>query len=160
MTEYVEGYQPGILGRIAEMHGVYYAKVWGAEGILTFEGTVATEMYPFLQNFDPSKELLLTAQAEGRVVGSVAVQAEGERARLRWVILEEAYHGRGIGKELLRRALEFARRTGYGRMTLWTVEGLPASYALYERAGFRVVERVADARHGIAHVNLRMETDL
>jgi hypothetical protein len=41
VTEFIEGYRPGTLGRIAELHGVYYAAVWGSGA--EFEGMMASE---------------------------------------------------------------------------------------------------------------------
>ncbi len=159
--EYVEGYRPGILGRIAELHGVYYARAWGAGA--EFEGMMAQELREFLGGYRPGRDLLLTAHVEGRVVGSIAVEgSEVERpgARIRWVIVEDESRGRGIGKELLRRALAFCAGAGFGTVYLWTVEGLPESRTLYLRSGFRIVERVADDRYSVPRVNLRMERSL
>ena len=160
-TEYVEGYRPGYLGRIAEMHGVYYAVAWGSGA--EFEGMMAQEMREFLAHYQDGRDLLLTAHIGGRLVGSIAVdgsQAERPGARLRWVIVDEAHHGRGIGKRLLGRALDFCRKAGFGSAYLWTVEGLPQSLGLYERAGFRTVERIPDDRYSVPRVNLRMEKTL
>jgi GNAT superfamily N-acetyltransferase len=159
--EYVEGYRPGTLGRIAELHGVYYAAAWGAGA--EFEGMMAQEMREFLAHYREGRDLLLTARAGGRIIGSIAVegsQAERPGARLRWVIVEEANHGRGIGKELLRRALEFCRGAGFSTVFVWTVEGLPQSLGLYTKAGFRVVDRFPDDRYSVPRVNLLLELDL
>jgi len=159
--EYVEGYRPGALGRITELHGVYYAEAWGSGA--DFEGMMAQEMWEFLVGYQPSRDLLLTAQVQGRVVGSIAVvgeQRERPSARLRWVIVDPAYQGYGIGKQLLERALAFCRQAGYPRVYLWTVEGLPRSFALYQRAGFQTVERIADERYSVPRMNLRMELTL
>jgi HTH-type transcriptional regulator, sugar sensing transcriptional regulator len=159
--EYVEGYRPGALGRIAEMHGVYYATAWGAG--VEFEGMMAQEMREFLAHYQEGRDLLLTARVDGQIVGAIAVQGsqtEGPGARLRWVIVEEAYQGRGIGKELLHRALEFCQHAGFSRVFLWTVEGLPQSMALYTKLGFRVTDRFPDDRYSVPHMNLRMEKDL
>ena len=35
-------------------------------------------------------------------------------------------------------AMEFCRHAGYGRVHLWTFEGLEAARHLYEKAGFRL----------------------
>jgi GNAT superfamily N-acetyltransferase len=159
--EYVEGYRPGNLGRIAEMHGVYYATAWGSG--FEFEGMMAQEMHEFLEHYREGRDLLLTANVDGRVVGSIAVegsQSERPGARLRWVIVEEAYHGRGIGKELLNRALAFCRSAGFDTVYLWTVEDLPQSRTLYERAGFEVISRLPDSRYSVPRVNLLMEKRL
>ena len=139
--EYVEGYRPGVLGRIAELHGVYYARAWGAGA--EFEGMMAQELREFLGRYRAGRDLLLTARVAGRLVGSIAVdgsQLKRPGARLRWVIVEDESRGRGIGKELLRRALAHCAGAGFGKVYLWTVEGLPESRALYLRAGFRIVE--------------------
>jgi GNAT superfamily N-acetyltransferase len=76
------------------------------------------------------------------------------------MIVDEAFHGRGIGKRLLERALSFCRQAGYHSVFLWTVEGLPQSFALYERAGFHVVERTPDERYGLPRVHLELEMAL
>jgi len=160
-TEYVEGYRPGALGRIAEMHGVYYAGAWGSGA--EFEGMMAHEMREFLAHYQQGRDLLLTAWVDGRIVGSIAVegsQAERSGARIRWVIVDEASQGRGIGKELLNRALAFCRDAGFSTAYLWTVEGLPQALGLYERAGFRTVERFSDDRYSVPRVNLLMESPL
>jgi GNAT superfamily N-acetyltransferase len=158
---FVEGYRPGYLGRIAELHGVYYATAWGAGA--EFEGMMAEELRAFLARYRDGRDLLLTAHLDGRLVGSIAVegsQREQPGARRRWVIVEPAYHGRGIGKELLRRALAFCEGAGFSRVFLWTVEGLPESLALYQKAGFRVVDRFPDDRYGVPRVNLLLERAL
>jgi len=159
--EYVEGYQPGTLGRITELHGVYYAEAWGSG--VEFEGMMAQEIREFLTTYQPGRDLLLTAQVDGTVVGSIVVagdQRERPGARLRWVIVDSAYQGRGIGKQLLERALAFCRQAGYVSVFLWTVDGLSESMSLYLRAGFRVVHRVVDDRWSIPRTNLLMELAL
>ena len=41
-----DGYTPGAIGRITELHGVYYHKHWGFDQF--FEAKVATELSTFL----------------------------------------------------------------------------------------------------------------
>ncbi len=48
------------------------------------------------------------------------------------------HRGRGIGRELLRAALENAREMGLTRVELTVREGNAAARALYEKAGFAV----------------------
>lgn len=49
-----------------------------------------------------------------------------------------SHRGRGIGRELLRMALENAREMGLTRVELTVREGNAAARALYEKAGFAV----------------------
>lgn len=157
----VEGFRPGYLGRIAQMHGEYYAGVLGTGAEL--ESLVAQELAAFQSRYDPACDLLLTAHVGGILAGCVALdggQTEHPGVRLRWFLLDAAYQGQGIGSDLLRRALEGCRGHGFERVWLWTVEGLPSALHLYAKVGFRVVERFSDARYTVPLVNLRMEKEL
>jgi GNAT superfamily N-acetyltransferase len=140
------------------MHGVYYADAWGSGA--EFEGMMAEEMREFVAKYDEARDLLLTAWVDDRMVGSIVVQGTGTDfpgARLRWVIVEPQFHGRSIGKEMLRRALDFCRKAGFESAYLWTVEGLPQSMGLYQSFGFQIVERIPDSRYSVPRVNIRLE---
>jgi GNAT superfamily N-acetyltransferase len=154
------GYEPGVIGRIGELHGRYYAATWGSGA--AFEIQVLRDLCALVEAYDPRTDLLLTAHAGDRMVGSLVVMRVPEQraARLRFVIVDPAWQGRGIGRALLRAALAWCRERGVDACFLWTVEGLPASRAMYERAGFRVVERVEDARYSVPRVSVRMELAL
>ena len=147
--EIVTGFHPGYLGRIAEMHGVYYAEVWGSGP--AFEALMA-------------RDLLLTAHADGLLVSSIAIDgSQPERpgaARLRWFLTEPAYQGRGIGRRLFEQAMAFCQERGFPSVYLWTVEGLLQSWGMYERAGFRVIERHPDGRYSVPHIHVQMERAL
>jgi len=160
--EIVTGFYPGFLGRIAEMHGVYYAEVWGSG--LAFEALMARELADFFERYDPTRDLLLTAHMDGLLVSSIAIDgSQTERpgaARLRWFLTEPAYQGRGIGRRLFEQAMVFCRERGFPSVFLWTVEGLPQSWSMYERAGFRVVDRHPDTHYSVPHIHVRMEREL
>lgn len=158
----IEGFFPGYLGRIAQMHGEYYEKAWGSGP--GFEALMARELCDFCQRYTPDRDLLLTAHVGGTLVGCIAIDGtQSERpgmARLRWYLLDEEYQGRGIGNALLRRALDFCRVHSFQNVYLWTVEGLPKSLYMYEQAGFRIVERLVDSRYTVEHEQLRLEMPL
>jgi len=63
-----------------------------------------------------------------------------EGARLRWFIVEPAWHGRGLGRKLLSQCLDFARQAGHRKVFLWTFAGLDAARRLYEAEGFTLAE--------------------
>jgi len=145
----VSGYFPGLLGRITELHGHYYHRHWGFD--LFFESKVATEMAAFLGAFDPVRDGLWVAVADERIVGAVAIsgrEAETTGARLRWLIVAEAFRGRGLGRRLVSEAVAFCRRAGCRRVWLTTFAGLDAARRLYEEAGFRLMEEREDAHWG------------
>jgi GNAT superfamily N-acetyltransferase len=137
--EFVSGYMPGSIGRIAELHGAYYHKHWGFG--LYFEVKVAMELSEFLVRYDHNRDVILNATVEGHVEGSIAIDgihAADEGAHLRWFIVSDAVRGKGVGRRLLDRSLDFCRSKGYKKIYLWTFEGLDAAKHLYEHAGFRL----------------------
>lgn len=147
--EIATGYHPGSLGRVAELHGIYYRQHWNFG--LFFEAQVATELAEFLGQYDPRRDGFWTAVQGGRVEGSIAIMghhAKEEGAHLRWFIVSDALRGQGAGKRLIDTALDFCRGAGYKRVYLWTFEGLDAARYLYEKAGFRLVEQRNGSRWG------------
>jgi GNAT superfamily N-acetyltransferase len=81
--------------------------------------------------------------SDGVFAGSIAVDGSRLRddgARLRWFIVEPEQQRNGIGRRLLTEALLFCREKAFGRIFLWTFEGLVSARRLYEEAGFRLTQ--------------------
>ncbi len=153
LAEYkiISGYMPGSIGRIAELHGTYYHAHWGFG--LYFEAKVATELSEFLQRYDENSDGLWLATVNGRVEGAVAIDgayAENEGAHLRWFIISDSLRGKGVGRELMDRALDFCAYKNYPKIYLWTFEGLNAARHLYEASGFRLVNQQKGVQWGRA----------
>ncbi len=133
------GYVPGVIGRVAELHGTYYSQHWNL-GVY-FEARVATEIAELMSRFDPAHDGLWVASAGERIVGAVFIDGkdiETEGGRLRWFIIDPAYQGRGIGHRLMQAATRFCDAQGFKRTYLTTFAGLAAARHLYERYGFRL----------------------
>jgi GNAT superfamily N-acetyltransferase len=138
----LSGYIPGAIGRIAELHGKYYYEHWGFD--LFFESKVATELSEFLCRFNKAHDGFWVASAEGKIVGSIAIDGvnfDSKGGHLRWFIVAPENQGQGIGKILLEEAIEFCRRVKFNRVYLWTFAGLDAARHLYEKRGFRLCEQ-------------------
>lgn len=135
------GFQPGSIGRIAEMHGTYYAREWGFPPI--FEAKIAAGLADFVPRLGrPGNQMWFATQA-GQIKGSVTVDGEdlGEgKAHLRWVILEKELHGTGTGRRLVTEAVKFCDDNGFSETHLWTFRGLNAARKLYEAVGFELAE--------------------
>ena len=132
-------YVPGSIGRISELHGTYYSEHWGFG--LYFEAKVAAELSEFLRRYDENRDGIWIPTVNGRVEGSLVIDgihADDEGAHLRWFILSDALKGKGVGRKLIHRALDFCRSKRYKRLYLWTFEGLDAARHLYEEAGFKL----------------------
>ncbi|HVS15886.1 MAG TPA: GNAT family N-acetyltransferase [Thermoanaerobaculia bacterium] len=131
------GFRDGLIGRVVELHALYYAPTWGFG--LPMEIAMAQGLAELAGRYDPERDRILWSEVAGRVVGSITVDGQDacERgARIRWFILDTGLHGRGIGGRLVEAALAFCRQRGYPRVHLHTLEGLRAAVTLYRRAGF------------------------
>jgi DNA-binding MarR family transcriptional regulator/GNAT superfamily N-acetyltransferase len=139
------GYQPGVIGRVAQMHASYYARNFGFGQF--FESQVATGMAEFTARLDRPCNALWTAVQADRIVGSIAIDGEdlgGDVAHLRWFIVDDSLRGTGVGRALLQQALAFCDQQGRTVVHLWTFQGLDAARRLYESLGFVL----AQEQHG------------
>ncbi len=137
----LHGYFPGVVGKITELHAVYYYENWGFD--ITFETQVGRELSEFMRDLEPGRDGFWTAKVDGRFAGAVAIDGSlksTEGARLRWFIVGPSFQGRGIGKALLRAAIRFCEETGQRTIFLWTFKGLDAARSLYEAEGFVLAE--------------------
>lgn len=135
------GYIPGAIGRIAELHGTYYSKHWGFD--LFFESKVAIELSEFLRRFNEATDGFWVASVEEKIVGSIAIDGvrhDSKGAHLRWFIVALENREQGIGRMLLKEAVEFCREKEFGRVYLWTFAGLDPARHLYEKFGFTMCE--------------------
>ncbi|MFI8241518.1 GNAT family N-acetyltransferase [Streptomyces sp. NPDC085866] len=86
----------------------------------------------------------LVAEAEGRVVGYLrlvhpsALPSQAHIRQIQGLVVSDAARGKGIGRALLRAAIEEARRRGARRITLRVLGHNAPARRLYEAEGFAV----------------------
>ncbi len=144
-----EGYRPGAIGRIAELHATYYHVNWGFG--LFFEAKVATDLSEFLGRYDESRDGFWTLSLNNQIEGGIAIdgiKAMTDGAHLRWFILSPEMQGRGFGNRLMEKAISFCKKKGYRRAYLWTVEGLHPARHLYEKFSFKLIEQAEGRQWG------------
>lgn len=144
-----EGYRAGCIGRIVQLHGLYYARTKGFD--VSFEAKVARELAEFCAAFDHQRDGLWLAVQDGEILGSVALDAgqmHDAGAHLRWFIVANEAQGIGIGTKLLAAAVSFAEARQYKRIYLWTFRGLDAARHLYEAQGFRLMQEESGSQWG------------
>ena len=137
----IQGYYPGVVGKITELHAVYYHEHWGFD--VSFETQVGRELAIFVSEFDTERDGLWVATADGEFAGAVAIDgshAMTDGARLRWFIVDPKFQGAGLGNRLIARAVQFCKDKGYPKIFLWTFEGLDPARRLYERFDFQLCE--------------------
>ena len=137
----ISGYYPGVVGKITEIHAVYYHEHWGFD--VSFETQVGRELSVFMSEFDNARDGLWIATRDGKFAGSIAIDGHNppaDGARLRWFIVDPEFQNAGLGKELISRAVEFCKQKKCPKIFLWTFEGLDAARRLYEQQHFQLSE--------------------
>ena len=157
----IRGYYPGVIGRVTELHAVYYHENWGFD--ISFETQVGRELSEFMAGFREGRDGFWAAGSGADFMGAIAIdgsRAEEEGARLRWFIVAPGYQGKGIGRLLMDRSIEFCREARFESVYLWTFAGLDAARSLYEEKGFRLTEENPVGQWGQRIMEQKFEMEL
>lgn len=102
-------------------------------------------------NCNSSKRIYYVAlDKAGQVIGGVGIaEFDGIEncAELQKLYLDDSVKGKGYGKELLLIAEDWARSAGYQNLYLETHTNLSVALKLYEKLGFRQVEKPCSTSH-------------
>lgn len=93
--------------------------------------------------FDPERDALLTAERDGQLVGVLLITrdpADPDAARVKWLVVDVAARGGGIGRELLYRGIRLCRERRLRTLRAWSFAASPAGPRLFWVYGFRVVD--------------------
>ena len=130
----------GDIGYITYLHGTLYAAEYGLDH--TFEGYVAAGLGQFANTYNSEHDYFAVAELDGTIVGSVAIVGQPDQtAQLRWFLVDPDARGQGLGKRLLRDAVDFCRQRNYKSVFLWTISELKTATHLYRDAGFQLTEQ-------------------
>ncbi len=155
------GYIPGLIGRIVDLHAVYYQREWGFG--LFFEAKVAKELAAFMEHYDDNRDCIWHVCDSDGFQGVIAIDgthAEEKGAHLRWFVVADTFRGKGLGNRLMAKALRFCRQRRYPGIYLWTFAGLDAARHLYEKHTFELAEERIGSMWGSRVVEQRFVAHL
>jgi ribosomal protein S18 acetylase RimI-like enzyme len=128
---------PSQIAQVRELF-LEYAQSLGFS--LCFQG-FDQELAELPGDYAPPDGRLLLAEYEGQVAGCVALhKLEAGVGEMKRLYLRGAFRGKGWGRVLAERILDEARRAGYSKLRLDTVEPvMKDAVAMYRRLGFREI---------------------
>lgn len=106
---------------------------------------VRKEAASMAADFDAGRDVLLTAERDGRLVGALLVTrdlVDPAAARFSWLLVDASERNAGVGRELLFRGIETCRERRLLLLRARSFAGSPAGPHLYWLYGFRVVDLV------------------
>ncbi|MGB4585718.1 MAG: GNAT family N-acetyltransferase, partial [Rectinemataceae bacterium] len=103
---------------------------------LCFQG-IDEELTSLPGKYSEPEGAIIVAEAGGALCGCVALKKIGEGiCEMKRLFVKDAFKGKGIGRELVRRIIDEGRSKGYRFMRLDTLESMKPALALYRSFGF------------------------
>jgi len=142
-----EGLRSGDIGYLIYLHGILYSKESGYS--LDFEGYVAKTFADFLSNYSPEHDRIWLAEYNQQIIGCIAIVHHSEtEGQLRWFLTHPVFRGTGIGKRLLKTAIDYCREKDYDNVFLLTTSVQERAIGMYKKAGFVQTESVESDQWG------------
>ncbi len=117
---------------------IQYADSLGFD--LEFQG-FSVELAELPGNYEPPAGCILLAATADSYAGCVALRPLQDKiCEMKRLFVKPPYQRRGIGRLLAVSVIEEARKKGYQRMRLDTVESMLAAQRLYLSMGFRAID--------------------
>jgi GNAT superfamily N-acetyltransferase len=120
---------PGVIdliGRVFAEYGWVFAPAVELPDLLAFE-----------RHYAPPHGAFWVVRLDGRIVGSVGVERlDGATAELHRLYLDADLRGRGTGRALVERVLDWCGENGVAHLVLWSDTRFEEAHRLYARMGF------------------------
>ncbi|MGH7305569.1 MAG: GNAT family N-acetyltransferase [Candidatus Rokuibacteriota bacterium] len=130
VTAAVRADAPGVvelIGRVYTEYGFVYEPQIEVPDLLRFD-----------HHYAPPRGAFFVVREDGVVVGSVGVERlDGGGAEVHRLYLDRHLRGRGTGRALLERVLEWCRAQNIRHLILWSDTRFDQAHRLYERMGFQ-----------------------
>ncbi|MBH5317673.1 GNAT family N-acetyltransferase [Paenibacillus sp. GSMTC-2017] len=124
---------------VIESHCRIYNKEYNFDE--SFNSFIFDSVSSFLETYEPTKENVWLIDVDGETKGSIGiVKVSDETAQLRWFLIETDQRGKGYGKLLIQKSIDFCKANGYKTIILWTNHLFVSARKMYALFGFNIVE--------------------
>ena len=140
------------------LHGTAYESLEGFG--LRFEAYVARTVAEYVLDNDSRGRIWLADRGDELAGCAAIADRPGNVAQLRWVLVDPASRGTGLGRTLVTHAMDWCVVRNFDCIRLETTEGLPVSMRLYQKLGFRTVSSEIVELWDGSRTLIRMEKSL
>ncbi|WDP88530.1 MAG: GNAT family N-acetyltransferase [Desulfobacter sp.] len=140
MSSSIRPMGPGDMGWIISQHGLVYSNEFNFD--LSFEVDIAGKAVSLCKKKDPFTRIWIK-EVDGEKAGSIAISKLGEGlAFINFLMVLNRYRGRGIARQLMAFALNYAEGNGFERVRLETYSCLKAARRIYSGLGFQMSDPI------------------
>ena len=99
----------------------------------------------FYKNIDDNFVAFYCLLDQEKLIGTVALKKIDEKTvELKAMYLDQSYRGKGLGRKLMNKVIDEAKRLGYKSIVLDSMSQYKSALKLYEKTGFKNTERYND----------------
>lgn len=92
-----------------------------------------------------------------KVTGSIAVRRDGEKVEIKRMYVAKLERGKGHGRRLMERALEWATQNGCEAAHLTSTDRMSGTFPFYDRFGFQETGVTKYEHHQDVHFEVRLD---
>jgi GNAT superfamily N-acetyltransferase len=112
-------------------------RVFAEYGFIYEPETEVADLFAWDRHYGAPGGAFYVVRSRGTVVGSVGVNlVAADAAEVHRLYLDAELRGRGLGRRLVERVLDWCRERGIGHLVLWSDTRFDLAHRLYERMGF------------------------
>ena len=151
---------PGDWGWILQKHGEVFDKEFNWDS-MKLETYVAKALAEFIPKSKLPRHGTWIAEVNGVPMGSIMLDREDEfTARLRLLLVVPEGRGMGIGQKLVTESIQFARKSGYSKVMLFTTSVQTDGLKLYTKLGFKLTNKAKIDEFGPKMEGIYLELEL
>ena len=114
--------------------------------------------HSFYNDIDNEFEVFFCLVDQEMVIGTVALKkVDDYTVELKAMYLDRNYRGKGLGRKLMDKAVDEAKRLGFKSIVLDSMSSYKDALRLYEKTGFKMTERYNDNVYADVFMTLDLE---
>lgn len=146
----------GDIGRIIHAYAVQFAADYGWNH--EFESELAERASTFLRNNNSEKERCLIAEIDGHLVGAVFLtKVSDDVCEILLPYVSPEARGMGIGSDLLKNMVSFAREAAYKKLTMRTESVMDFAVPMFKAIGMQIKKATPNRRFGVDTIGQNWE---